>query len=310
MSPTGQGNCRRTTGKETYSEFENDGYFYSGFSAYDPMQGSKNPYAVAVASKNTKWSRKECAKPRIFVQSALFSAQRLFSDAGIINKEIASSKNFTVKLRGHYLDQCCLDIWSELFYRCQNDFSEKYEFNVKDLLKTLNKGSGGKSNDWLINRIKLLSCSYINIIYTKPLKGAHYSGPLLTARYFEMSESIEVVFDERIIELFDETGFSVCDSKVRHGLKKNLMAKFIYEYVLSRSPKEKPQMISLTTLRSYAWPLKRKDQAKESFKRAVNSAIKTLNEIEDITFTLKLIKSTTSKDFNLVFSKKAQAIIA
>ena len=294
------------TGLKRYCEeiYENTGC--GAFYAYDSMQGEKNPYAVAVVSKKTQWSRKECAKPRVFVQSGLFSAQRLLPEDGIIiNKQIASSKNFTVKLTGHYLNQCCLDVWTELFYRCQNDFSQEYEFKVKDLLKTLDKGSGRKSNEWLINKVKLLTCSFVNINYLDKFKDEYYSGPLLSAEYLELTESITVKFDERIIDLFDKTGFSMCDSKIRHDLKTNLMAKFIYEYVLSRSPNAKPHMISLKMLRSYAWPLKRKDQANEDFKRAVTTAVNTLNKMEDITFTVKLMKSTTNdKDSNLVFFSK------
>lgn len=261
-------------------------------------------------SKVKLWHGTERAKPRVFVQSALFSAQRLLagdkSEGMIFKEKIASCVNSTIYYTGYYLDQCCLDVWSELFFRCQSDFSKEYKFKEKDLLKSLGKDTGGSYKDWLRSNIKRLACSYVDISCESKFNDTvYYTGPLLNAEYCDVGGVWMVRFEERIKPyLIDKTGFSISNYVVRKEFKTHHMAKFIYEYILSRKPNENKFTISLNLLRSYAWPNERVKQNKSAFITTVRAAVKKLNKLKSINFTLDLVESADSTDFNLVFFKK------
>jgi len=209
------------------------------------------------------------------LRSALFS---ICKERAMARKRLrlATVENYLIMVKGELFNQHDLDLWEMLLHIGRRQpYNKHIEFNARDLLKALGRGTGGGDYEELKEDISRLMSTVIEITFLKTKET--FSGSLIHNLYRqEATQHYAISFDEELRKLYD-TGYTHVDWTQRTKLKGDSLAKWLHGFYASHAL---PLRYKVATLKELCGS---KTVRLTDFRVALRKAFDKLKEVGAIT---------------------------
>lgn len=174
------------------------------------------------------WPDEVRGVPNVALRGALFSISQE-REMAKKRQRLETVGGYQVMFKGERWNQNDLDLWEMLLHLGrQQPYGEQVEFKASDLLKALDRGTGGTDYEELKEDISRLMSGTLEITLTHT--GKTFIGHLIKNAFREeATQRYVVIFDEKIRMLYDD-GYTHVDWEQRNKLKKNNLARWLHGF--------------------------------------------------------------------------------
>ncbi|WP_267925998.1 plasmid replication initiator TrfA [Desulfolithobacter dissulfuricans] len=178
--------------------------------------------------------------PNICLQSALFGIVKRGHRRTMNNELIASFTGATVKFSGQQFDQGDMDVFLQAVHLSAKQKNQRpdglVQFTVRSFLKAIGRKPGKSGQEWLLNSIRRLTTSLVEIeIRSRNQVAApdRYGGSLIDEFYFRgATQTYYLKINPKLAALFD-AGWSALDWQQRLCLRTDL-ARWLHGFYASQ----------------------------------------------------------------------------
>lgn len=193
------------------------------------------PAATDNPSQLNFWPNEVRGIPNAALRGSLFSISQ---ERSMCKKrtQLETVEGYKIMFKGERFNQRDLDLWEMLLHiGRQQQYGERVQFVASEVLRELDRGTGGADYEELKEDMARLQSGVVEITYTDTNKT--FSGALLhNFLRDEDTQRYAIVFNEDMRLLY-ESGYSHMDRAQRKQLKNNSLAKWLlYFYGTHAAP--------------------------------------------------------------------------
>lgn len=221
------------------------------------------------------WPEEVRGVPNVALRGALFSITQE-REMAKKRQRLETVDGYLVMFKGERWNQNDLDLWEMLLHLGrQQPYGGQVEFKAGDLLKALNRGTGGTDYEELKEDISRLMAGAVEITLTDT--GKTFLGHLIKNAYREeATQRYVVVFDEKIRMLYD-AGYTHVDWDQRNKLKRNNLARWLHGFYATHAA---PLPYKVETIRALCGST---TSRLTDFRKALRVALDRLKAVDALT---------------------------
>lgn len=220
------------------------------------------------------WPEDVRGVPNVALRGALFSINQ---EREVYRKRqrVATVDGYEVRVKGERFNQRDLDLWEMLLHLARERPGKQVLFSAGELLKSLDRDTGGADYEELKEDIARLMSTYVEI--TCASLDITFAGHLVAnVVRQESTQNYALYFDNKIRKLFD-SGYSHIDWEIRRKLRKNQLAQWLHGNYSSHA---KPVPYKVATLKALCGS---KAERLTDFRKALRVALEKMKDVGAIT---------------------------
>jgi hypothetical protein len=174
------------------------------------------------------WPDEVRGVPNVALRGALFSISQK-REIAKKRQKLATVDGYQIMFKGERFNQRDLDLWEMLLHIGRQQLYGKHiEFVACDLLKALDRGTGGADYEELKEDISRLMGGVVEITFKDT--NETFIGSLVQNAYRdETTQCYALIFDEKMRKLYD-AGYTHVDWEQRTKLKDNSLAQWLHGF--------------------------------------------------------------------------------